>query len=109
MKAGKKGIFETEFACGGVIAGEAGGKRLKFSTGIWGESHEALMTTGENVPVRIGGRQLNIDAPDADCYFGRYFEQFETDRSNGGIGELRALQAEGAKTFQEQVCQSAEG
>ena len=99
----------AEFACSGVISGADGDNRRRLSAGIGNKRHEALMTMGKNVPVRIGGWQLDVDAPDADCDSGGYFEQFETDRPDRGIGQLRALQTEGAQTLQEQVGQGAEG
>ena len=109
METQRKCVLGAEFACSGVIGGEDGGNRLRCSAGIWDKSHEALMTAGENVPVRIGGGQLDVDAPDADGDCGGYFEQFETDRSDRGMGQLRALQTEGAHTLQKQVGQGAEG
>ena len=113
MRRGEGGTEElrlwAEFACSGVISGADGDNRRRLSAGIGNKRHEALMTTGKNVPVRIGGWQPDVDAPDADCDSGGYFKQFETDRSDCGIGELGALQTEGADPLQKQVCQGAEG
>ena len=64
----------AESACSGVIGERDVGNRLRFSAGVWGKSHKALVTTGENVPVRIGGWQLDVDASDTDCDYGGYFE-----------------------------------
>lgn len=105
----EKWVFGAEFTCGSVIGGEAVDNRLRFSAGIGDQRHEALMTAREKVPIRVGGWQLDVDTADADGDGGGYFEQFETDRSDRGISQLRALQTEGAQTLQEQVGQGAEG
>ena len=106
MDVWRKCFLQAESGCSNERDEKNGSNRLRFSAGIGNKSHEVLVTAREDVPVRIGGWHLDVDASDTDGDFSGYFEEFETDRSDRGIGQLSAFQTESTHTLQEQVCQS---